>query len=74
MSLISQLKSPKDFVKIVDIDWGASDRPVLATVDGCIRVMDMTLKTSESPISHYCCKGKFNFSKDKMEASKPNGI
>ncbi|XP_047483248.1 WD repeat-containing protein 11-like [Penaeus chinensis] len=54
--LVSQVKSPRDIVKVVDVDWGASDRPVLATVDGCLRVMDMNLKTSNSPICQYCTK------------------
>ncbi|KAK7074520.1 WD repeat-containing protein 11 [Halocaridina rubra] len=54
--LVSQVKSPRDIVKVVDVDWGASDRPVLATVDGCLRIMDMTLKASSSPIFHYCTK------------------
>lgn len=55
---MSQVKSPRDIVKVVDVDWGASDRPVLATVDGCLRVMDMNLKTSNSPICQYCTKGE----------------
>lgn len=50
---ISQLKCPKDMVKIVDIDWAASDKPVLATQDGCLRVMDMTLTSSSSPLIDY---------------------
>ena len=36
--LISELRSPKDIVsRPIDIDWAASDRPVIATADGCIR-------------------------------------
>ena len=35
---ISELRAPKDIVsRPVDIDWAASDRPVIATADGCIR-------------------------------------
>ncbi|CAL4175372.1 unnamed protein product [Meganyctiphanes norvegica] len=52
--LVSQLKSPRDIVKICDIDWSASDRPILATMDGSLKVMDMMLKTSNSPITQYC--------------------
>ena len=55
---MSQVKSPRDIVKVVDVDWGASDRPVLATIDGCLRVMDMSLKLSSSHIYMYCTKGK----------------
>ncbi|KAJ4431502.1 hypothetical protein ANN_20100 [Periplaneta americana] len=50
---ISQLKCPKDMVKVLDIDWAASDKPVLATQDGCLRIMDMTLATSYSPLMDY---------------------
>nr|CAD7432286.1 unnamed protein product [Timema monikensis] len=50
---ISQLKCPKDMVKVLDIDWAASDKPVLATQDGCLRVMDMMLTASFSPIIDY---------------------
>lgn len=35
--------------KLCDADWAASDRPVLASVDGCVRVMDMEFATSCSP-------------------------
>ena len=56
--LVSQVKTPKDMVKVVDADWGASDRPVLATVDGCIRVMDMGMRTSNSPLHTYSTKGE----------------
>ncbi|KAG0723808.1 WD repeat-containing protein 11 [Chionoecetes opilio] len=45
-------------VKIVDADWGASDRPILATVDGCIRVTDMGMRNSHSPLHTYCTKGE----------------
>ncbi|GLH00339.1 Uncharacterized protein GBIM_06748 [Gryllus bimaculatus] len=50
---ISQLKCPKDMVKVLDIDWAASDKPVLATQDGCLRIMDMTLTTSFSALVDY---------------------
>ncbi|PSN34557.1 WD repeat-containing protein 11 [Blattella germanica] len=50
---ISQLKCPKDMVKVLDIDWASSDKPVLATQDGCLRIMDMTLTTSYSPLMDY---------------------
>lgn len=54
---ISQLKCPKDMVKVLDIDWAASDKPVLATQDGCLRIMDMTLATSYSPLMDYELQG-----------------
>lgn len=44
-------------VKVLDIDWAASDKPVLLTQDGCLRVMDMGLSTSSSPIVDYEFQG-----------------
>lgn len=44
--LISSIKSPKDIPKVVDAEWSGSDRPVLATVDGCIHMLDIPLKKS----------------------------
>lgn len=44
-------------VKVLDIDWGASDKPVLATQDGCLRIMDMILATSYSPLMDYELQG-----------------
>lgn len=38
------MKSPRDVAKVVDADWTGSDRPVLATVEGCVQVFDLTLK------------------------------
>lgn len=48
--LVSSLKSPREITKILDTDWCGSDRPVLATVDCCIHVSDLTLKKYVSPI------------------------
>jgi hypothetical protein len=45
-------------VKVLDIDWAASDKPVLATQDGCLRIMDMTLTTSYSPLMDYELQGE----------------
>ncbi|XP_065339644.1 WD repeat-containing protein 11-like [Cloeon dipterum] len=50
---IAQLKSPRDIVKVSDIDWAASDKPVLATQDGCLRVMDISLTHCSSPMAEY---------------------
>jgi hypothetical protein len=44
-------------VKVLDIDWAASDKPVLATQDGCLRIMDMILATSYSPVLDYELEG-----------------
>ena len=52
--LVNELRSPKDLVsRPVDIDWAASDRPVVATQDGCLRVMSLALNGSSSPIMDY---------------------
>ena len=50
--LTSQLKFPRDMsFKVVDIDWAASDRPVLCTSEGVILVTDMKLKQYTSVMS-----------------------
>lgn len=58
-------------VKVLDVDWAASDKPILATQDGCLRVMDMSLTTSCSPIVDYEFQGTFSlprlFKKYRLE-------
>lgn len=47
--IINELRSPKDLVsKPTDIEWAASDRPVIATSDGCLRVMSLALSLAAS--------------------------
>ena len=47
--IINELRSPKDLVsKPTDIEWAASDRPVIATNDGCLRIMSLALSLSAS--------------------------
>lgn len=48
--MLSSLKSPKEIAKIIDIDWAGSDRPVIATNDGCVIVFDILLKLSHCKI------------------------
>ncbi|XP_053406773.1 WD repeat-containing protein 11-like [Mercenaria mercenaria] len=48
--LTASIKSPKEIPKVVDAEWSGSDRPVLATADGCIHMLDITLKKSSCSI------------------------
>ncbi|XP_013381759.1 WD repeat-containing protein 11 isoform X1 [Lingula anatina] len=50
---VSSLKCPKELPRINDIDWAASDKPVLATADGCIRVADLDLKGAMATLEEY---------------------
>ncbi|CAG2205705.1 WDR11 [Mytilus edulis] len=50
LEMLSSLKSPKEIAKIIDIDWAGSDRPVIATNDGCVIVFDILLKLSHCKI------------------------
>ncbi|KAK9508466.1 hypothetical protein O3M35_006019 [Rhynocoris fuscipes] len=50
---ISQLKWGRENSRIVDVDWANANYPVIATEDGWIRVLDITLTKSASPIHHY---------------------
>ena len=51
--MISELRTPKDMPKIMDVDWAASDRVVLATIDGCLRIMGLSLSSSTSSVLDY---------------------
>ncbi|KAH3790802.1 hypothetical protein DPMN_169009 [Dreissena polymorpha] len=48
--LLSSIKSPKEIPKIVDAEWVGSDRPLFATVDGSLHMMDLTLKKASFSI------------------------
>ncbi|XP_052771962.1 WD repeat-containing protein 11-like [Mya arenaria] len=48
--LHSSLKSPKDIPKVLDAEWVGSDRPILATVDGTLQMMDLALKKSSCAV------------------------
>ncbi|CAD5125617.1 DgyrCDS13819 [Dimorphilus gyrociliatus] len=50
---ISVLKCPKDVSKITDVDWAASDRPVIVCQDGTIKIFDMNLKTCSSSFDEF---------------------
>lgn len=51
--VLSQVRVPKDLPKIQDMDWAGSERPILCTSDGCLRICDVNLKTWTSPLSEY---------------------
>jgi len=46
----SSLKCPRDGAKILDVEWASSDKPIISTLDGCIRVTDLTMRNSTSPV------------------------
>ena len=48
--LLSSLKSPKEVSKILDAEWCGSDRPIIATVDGCVICCDLMLSTMGSAL------------------------
>lgn len=49
----AQLKWGRESSKIVDADWANSELPVIATEDGWIRILDIKLTCTSSPISQY---------------------
>ena len=55
---LSSVKCPRDMAKLCDADWAASDRPVLASVDGCVRLMDMEFTSGCSPLEEHQLTGK----------------
>ncbi len=49
--IINELRAPKDLVyKPIDIEWAASDRPVISTADGCLRIMSLALTLITGPM------------------------
>uniref|UniRef100_A0A131Z532 WD repeat-containing protein 11 n=1 Tax=Rhipicephalus appendiculatus TaxID=34631 RepID=A0A131Z532_RHIAP len=52
VQLFVQARCPQDLPGINDVDWAKSDKLVVATSDGCIRVMDMEMKNCSSPVSN----------------------
>ncbi|KAG8183940.1 hypothetical protein JTE90_006865 [Oedothorax gibbosus] len=53
VAFLHQLRCPREMPKVQDLDWVGSDRPVLSTADGCIRVTDILFKQFSSPIYEY---------------------
>ncbi|CAH1783668.1 unnamed protein product [Owenia fusiformis] len=53
VEVVTSIKSPRDLPKIHDADWAASDKPVLSCADGCLRVTDIKMKNSSSPMEEY---------------------
>ncbi|XP_077991912.1 WD repeat-containing protein 11-like isoform X2 [Glandiceps talaboti] len=47
---VSNLRSPREIAKVTDVEWATSDKPILATNDGCFRVFDINLKVCSSPL------------------------
>lgn len=45
--MVSSLRSGRNVnFRILDVDWCTSDKVVLASDDGCIRVLDLSMKPS----------------------------
>ncbi|CAG0889720.1 unnamed protein product [Cyprideis torosa] len=45
--------SPREILPIADADWATSDRIVVMTQDGCVRILDAELRNSSSPMEQY---------------------
>ncbi|KAL5022239.1 hypothetical protein ScPMuIL_001394 [Solemya velum] len=50
---ISSLKCPKDLSRIVDVEWAGSDRPVIATADGSVHILNLMLNKFVSPMEEW---------------------
>ncbi|KAL3183206.1 hypothetical protein MRX96_006965 [Rhipicephalus microplus] len=61
VQLFVQARCPQDLPGITDVDWAKSDKLVVATSDGCIRVMDMEMKSCSSPISNHLQTNRLPF-------------
>ena len=50
---VSELLCSVNAIRVTDVEWAASDRAVLATADGCLRVTGLNLMNSTSPLTGY---------------------
>ena len=57
--MYSSYKLPKDSSPLVDMDWLASDLPIVTHSNGAILVMTMDLKISSSPMAQMDLDGMF---------------
>ena len=52
MRLLSQLKHPRDIhFRVEDVDWAATDRPVLLTSEGSVLISELSLKVFHSELN-----------------------
>lgn len=58
LEVYSSYKVPKDSSNLVDLDWLASDLPILAHANGSIQIIDMELKRSSSAMPEMDLNGK----------------
>lgn len=56
--MIVSFKCPKDIPRVIDAEWGQSDKPVVLMSDGCIRIFDLTMKKASSPIIDWDLEGR----------------
>ena len=55
--MIVSFKCPKDIPRVIDAEWGQSDKPVVLMSDGCIRIFDLTMKKASSPMVDWDLEG-----------------
>ncbi len=55
---------------MTDADWAASDKPVLACQDGCLRIMDLKLKTGSSPMEEHQLPGESEIIGQELTSAK----
>ncbi|XP_063687874.1 WD repeat-containing protein 11-like isoform X2 [Bolinopsis microptera] len=48
--VLSSIKSSK-IGEVVDVDWGASDRPIIVNDSGAVHIMDVNLDTAPNPVT-----------------------
>lgn len=56
-----QARCPQDLPGVTDVDWAKSDKLVVSTSDGCIRIMDMELESCCTPIANLLDGGRLPF-------------
>lgn len=56
--------------RILDIDWCTSDKVVLASDDGCVRVLEMAMKSASYRMDEQDLTGKYFLLKSVFTGSK----
>ncbi|KAG1655446.1 WD repeat-containing protein 11 [Nymphon striatum] len=59
VELIDKIKTPKELARIHDSDWAGSDKLILVTADGCIRITAVNSHVCSSPIHEYSFEEHF---------------
>ena len=65
--VLATIKTNKDQIAILDVDWLSSALPILLVSDGSIRILDATLNSANSAIGDKDCVGRNFYTHEIIE-------